>query len=62
VVFCCWAFPLPSRFIGVMTNEVLFAVPLFVFLGVLLERSCIAEQLLETMGLMFDRRRGGLGI
>jgi TRAP-type mannitol/chloroaromatic compound transport system permease large subunit len=45
-----------------MTNEVLFAVPLFVFLGVLLERLCIAEQLLETMGLMFDRRRGGLGI
>jgi tripartite ATP-independent transporter DctM subunit len=52
----------PSRFIGVMTNEVLVAVPLFVFMGVMLERSRIAEQLLETMGLMFGRLRGGLGI
>jgi TRAP-type mannitol/chloroaromatic compound transport system permease large subunit len=52
----------PSRFIGVMTNEVLVAVPLFVFMGVLLERSRIAEQLLETMGLMFGRLRGGFGI
>lgn len=53
---------IPSRFIGVMTNEVLVAVPLFVFMGVMLERSRIAEQLLETMGLMFGRLRGGLGI
>jgi tripartite ATP-independent transporter DctM subunit len=52
----------PSRFIGVMTNEVLVAVPLFVFMGVMLERSRIAEQLLETMGLLFGRLRGGLGI
>lgn len=52
----------PSRFIGVMTNEVLVAVPLFVFMGVMLERSRIAEELLETMGLMFGRLRGGLGI
>ena len=42
-----------------MTNEVLAAVPLFVFMGVMLERSRIAEQLLETMGLMFGRVRGG---
>ncbi|NKB20887.1 MAG: TRAP transporter large permease subunit [Alphaproteobacteria bacterium] len=53
---------IPSRFVGVMTNEVLVAVPLFVFMGVMLERSHIAEQLLETMGLMFGRLRGGLGI
>ena len=53
---------IPSRFVGVMTNEVLVAVPLFVFMGVMLERSRIAEQLLETMGLMFGRLRGGLGI
>jgi tripartite ATP-independent transporter DctM subunit len=53
---------LPSRFFGVMSNEVLVAVPLFVFMGVMLERSRIAERLLETMGLLFGRMRGGLGI
>ena len=53
---------LPSRYFGVMTNEVLVAVPLFVFMGVMLERSRIAEQLLATMGLLFGRMRGGLGI
>ena len=53
---------LPSRYFGVMSNEVLVAVPLFVFMGVMLERSRIAEQLLETMGLLFGRMRGGLGI
>jgi tripartite ATP-independent transporter DctM subunit len=52
----------PSRIVGVMTNEVLVAVPLFVFMGVMLERSHIAEQLLETMGLLFGRMRGGLGV
>lgn len=53
---------LPSRYFGVMVNEVLVAVPLFVFMGVMLERSRIAEQLLETMGLLFGKLRGGLGI
>lgn len=53
---------LPSRIFGVMSNEVLVAVPLFVFMGVMLERSRIAEQLLETMGMAFGRLRGGLGI
>src|SRR5690606_23428873 len=53
---------LSSRFFGVMSNEVLVAVPLFIFMGVMLERSRIAEQLLETMGLLFGRMRGGLGI
>jgi len=52
----------PSRIVGVMTNEVLVAVPLFVFMGVMLERSKIAEQLLQTMGLLFGRMRGGLGV
>ncbi len=52
---------LPSRYFGVMVNEVLVAVPLFVFMGVMLERSRLAEQLLETMGLLFGRLRGGLG-
>ena len=53
---------LPSRWFGVMVNEVLVAVPLFIFMGVMLERSRLSEQLLETMGLLFGRLRGGLGL
>lgn len=52
----------PNRIFGVMTNEVLVAVPLFVFMGVMLERSKVAEELLDTMGQLFGRLRGGLGI
>jgi tripartite ATP-independent transporter DctM subunit len=52
----------PSRYFGVMTNEVLVAVPLFVFMGVMLERSKIAEDLLATMGQCFGALRGGVGI
>ena len=53
---------LPQRVFGVMTNEVLLAIPLFIFMGVMLERSRIAEELLETMGRLFGTLRGGLGI
>lgn len=53
---------LASRYIGFMTNEVLVAVPLFIFMGVILERSGIAEALLITMGKVFGRMRGGLGL
>jgi tripartite ATP-independent transporter DctM subunit len=53
---------LPQRVFGVMTNEVLLAIPLFIFMGVMLERSRIAEELLETMGRLFGALRGGLGI
>lgn len=53
---------LAGRYIGFMTNEVLVAVPLFIFMGVMLERSNIAEQLLMTMGKLFGTLRGGLGI
>jgi len=53
---------MPSRILGVMSNETLVAVPLFVFMGVMLERSGIAERLLETMGELFGTVRGGLGI
>ena len=53
---------LPSRYFGVMVNELLVAVPLFVFMGIMLERSKIAEELLETMGFLFGRLRGGLGL
>ncbi|MEX1300234.1 MAG: TRAP transporter large permease subunit, partial [Desulfotignum sp.] len=53
---------LPLRIWGVMGNVTLLAVPLFVFMGVMLERSGLAEDLLDTMGLVFGRIRGGLAI
>jgi len=53
---------LPERIYGVMTNEVLLAIPLFIFMGVMLERSRIAEQLLETMARLFGALPGGLGL
>jgi tripartite ATP-independent transporter DctM subunit len=53
---------LPHRIWGIMTNFTLLAVPLFVFMGVILEKSGIAEQLLDTMGKLFGRVRGGLAI
>jgi tripartite ATP-independent transporter DctM subunit len=53
---------LPLRIYGVMENYTLLAIPLFVFMGVMLERSGVAEDLLETMGLLFGRMRGGLAI
>lgn len=53
---------LPNRLYGIMTNSTLIAVPLFVFMGVMLERSRVADQLLDTMTLLFGPLRGGLGI
>jgi tripartite ATP-independent transporter DctM subunit len=53
---------LPNRIYGIMMNELLLAVPLFVFMGVTLERAKIAEELLETMTALFGSLRGGLGI
>ena len=54
---------MPSRIFGTaMTNDVLVAVPLFVFMGVMLERSKVAEELLDAMGMLFGALRGGLGI
>jgi tripartite ATP-independent transporter DctM subunit len=53
---------LPNRLYGVMINETLIAVPLFVFMGVMLERSRVAESLLDTMAMLFGPLRGGLGI
>ena len=53
---------LPLRIWGRMTNVTLIAVPLFVFMGVMLERSGLAEALLDTMGILFGRLRGGLAI
>jgi len=53
---------LPSRIFGIMSNETLVAVPLFVFMGITLERAQIAEQLLDTLSRLFGSLRGGLGI
>jgi tripartite ATP-independent transporter DctM subunit len=53
---------LPQRMFGVMTNEVLVAIPLFIFMGVMLERSQIAEELLETVARLFGTLTGGLAI
>jgi len=59
-----WSFfdLLPLRIWGRMTNVTLMAVPLFVFMGVMLERSGLAEELLDTMAILFGRLRGGLAI
>jgi tripartite ATP-independent transporter DctM subunit len=53
---------LPERVFGIMNNDVLVAIPLFIFMGVMLERSRIAEDLLETMGRLFGALPGGLGL
>lgn len=55
-------YALPQRIYGTMTNEVLIAVPLFVFMGTMLERARVAEDLLENMSRLFAGVRGGLGI
>ncbi|HHJ13753.1 MAG TPA: TRAP transporter large permease subunit [Gammaproteobacteria bacterium] len=52
---------LPNRIYGIMTNATLMAVPLFVFMGVMLERARIAEDLLDAMSALFGGLRGGLG-
>jgi len=53
---------MPNRVFGIMSNETLMAVPLFVFMGVTLERAQIAENLLDSLSQLFGRLRGGLGI
>jgi len=53
---------LPNRLYGIMSNRILMAVPLFVFMGVMLERSKVADELLLTMSRLFGRVRGGMGI
>ncbi len=53
---------LPERIFGIMSNFVLLAVPFFIFMGTMLEKSKLAEDLLKTIGLVFGRFRGGLGL
>jgi tripartite ATP-independent transporter DctM subunit len=53
---------LPPRIMGVMNNYVLIAVPLFIYMGIMLEKSGLAESLLETMAMLFGKMKGGLAI
>ncbi len=53
---------LPNRIFGIMTNETLIAVPVFVFMGVVMERSRVAEQLLQSMAQLAHRLPAGLGL
>lgn len=53
---------MPQRIFGIMNNVTLLAIPYFIFMGSMLERSGIAERLLETMGILFGRLRGGLAL
>ena len=53
---------LPNRIYGIMTNSTLLAIPLFVFMGITLEKSKIAENLLENLSVLFSGVRGGLAI
>lgn len=53
---------MPSRLYGIITNQTLIAVPLFVFMGVVLEKSQVAENLLKAMAQLFGNYRAGLGI
>ena len=53
---------LPNRIYGIMTNSTLLAIPLFVFMGITLEKSKIAENLLESLSVLFSGIRGGLAI
>ena len=53
---------LPQRIMGTMSNYVLLAVPLFIFMGIMLEKSGLAESMLDTMGLLFGKIRGGLAV
>ena len=55
-------YAMPNRLFGIMTNETLIAVPLFVLMGVILERSKIAEDLLDAMTRAFSGMPGGLGL
>src|SRR5882757_11565746 len=51
---------LPDRIFGIMNNDVLLAIPFFTFMGLILERSGMAEDLLDTIGQLFGTIRGGL--
>lgn len=53
---------MPLRIYGIMTNKVLLAIPLFIFMGIVLQKSELAEKLLKAVGVLFGNIRGGLGV
>lgn len=53
---------MPDRVFGIMSNYLLLAVPFFIFMGTMLEKSKLAEDLLQTIGMLFGRMRGGLAL
>ncbi|NIV31376.1 MAG: TRAP transporter large permease subunit, partial [Anaerolineae bacterium] len=53
---------LPGRLFGIITNQTLIAVPLFVFMGVMLEKTQLAENLLRSLSTLMGRLPGGLGL
>ena len=53
---------LPNRIYGIMTNDLLISVPLFVFMGVMLQKSKIAEELLQSMAILMQNVRSGLTV
>ncbi|MEM6456566.1 MAG: TRAP transporter large permease subunit, partial [Acidobacteriota bacterium] len=55
-------YAMPERIFGVMANQVLLAVPFFIYMGTMLEKAKLAEDLLTTIGMLFGRLRGGLAL
>ncbi len=53
---------MPFRIWSIMTNKILMAIPLFIFMGIILQKSQLAERLLESMGVLFGKIRGGLAV
>ncbi len=53
---------MPHRIWSIMTNTILMAIPLFIFMGIMLQKSKLAERLLESMGFLFGEMRGGIAI
>ncbi len=53
---------MPFRIYSIMTNTILMAVPLFILMGIILQKSALAERLLESMGILFGKVRGGLAM
>ena len=53
---------MPFRVYSIMNNTILEAIPLFIFMGIVLQRSQLAERLLESMGTLFGRVRGGIAV
>ena len=64
ILFCDPIFfkDLPIRIFSIMEGKILIAVPLFIYMGIMLEKSGVAEELLDTMALLFGRLRGGLAL